>query len=57
MGSIPSLVQWTKGCGVTAATTLIQFLALKLPYAVGVAIKKKKKKRESSQHVESKLKN
>ena len=43
MGSISGLVQWVKGFGVTAAEACIQSLAQELPYAMGVAIKKKKK--------------
>ena len=46
-GSISGFTQWTKGsgvamsCGVVAAAALIQSLAGDLPYAVGVALKKK----------------
>ena len=38
-GFDPRLVQWVKGSGVA----WIQFLAQELPYAVGGAIKRKKK--------------
>ena len=43
-GSITSLVHWVKGSGIAAATAQIHSLAQELPYATGVAIKKKKKK-------------
>ena len=36
---IPSLVQWIKGYGATAAAAWIQSLAQELPYAVDAAIK------------------
>ena len=38
----PSLAQWVKGPNIAAAAARIQSLAGELPYAVGVAIKKKK---------------
>ena len=47
---IPGSAQWVKGSSIAAAAAQvsavpqIKFLAQKLPYAVGVAIKKKKKK-------------
>ena len=44
MGSIPGKVQWVKGYGVGPAVAQIQSLAWELPYAVGMVIKKKKKK-------------
>ena len=51
MGSIPGLAQWVKDpmqlwvwCGPTAAA-LIQPLAWELPYAAGVALESKKKKK------------
>ena len=49
MGSIPSPAQWVKGPDISVAVALVpaaaqsQSLARKLPYAVGVAIKKKPK--------------
>ena len=49
--SLPCLVQWVKGSSLTvpvvwvAAVAWIQSLARELPYAAGVAIKKKKKKK------------
>ena len=42
MGSIPDLVQWVKGSGIATAMAQFQSLAQELPYAVDVAIKKKK---------------
>ena len=50
MGLIPSLVQWVKAPSIAAAAALVTgaaqiwSLAWGLPYAVGVPIKKKKKK-------------
>ena len=41
MGLIPSLVQWVKGSDV-AFVSQIQCLAQEIPYAISVAIKKKK---------------
>ena len=52
MGLVPSLEQWVKESGVAAAVAWvtaparIQSLAWELAYAVGAAIKKKKKKKE-----------
>ena len=53
VGSIPGLNQWVKDpaflwlwCRL-AATALIQPLARKLPYATGVALKKKEKKKKN----------
>ena len=49
VGSAPGLAQQVKGSGVATAASWvtavarIQFLAWELPYAVGAAIKKKKK--------------
>ena len=49
-GSIPGLTQWVKDPVLLwlwlwpAAAALIQPLAWKLPYALGAALKKKKKK-------------
>ena len=51
MGSIPSLAQWAKSSGITAAVgyfaaaAQIQSLAQELPYAVGAAIKFQKTKK------------
>ena len=42
MGSIPSQVQWVKVVTVSAAMVQIQSQARELPYAMGVAIKRKK---------------
>ena len=50
MGSIPGPVKWVKGSGVAeavaevTAVAQIQSLAQELPYAVGMTIKKKKKR-------------
>ena len=41
--SIPSPAQWVKGSGITASAAWIQSLAWELPYAMGVAIKRKKR--------------
>ena len=41
MGLIPGPEQQVKGSGIATATAQIQFLAQKLPYAAGVAIKNK----------------
>ena len=47
MGSIPDPVPWVKGSSIStavapvAAATRIQSLAWELPYAMGVAIRKK----------------
>ena len=43
VGSIPSPAQWVKRSGVAATVAQTQSLAMELPYALGVAIKKKKK--------------
>ena len=40
-GSIPSLAQWVKGCGVAAAGAKIQSPVQELPYDVGAALKLK----------------
>ena len=54
MDLIPSPVHLVKGSGVTAAVVLsynytwIQSLAWELPYAVGAAIKLKKKKKKKT---------
>ena len=57
-GSIPDLAQWVKHlvfarlwCGPAAAAP-IQPLARKLPYAVGVALKRQKKKGNKNQRNE-----
>ena len=41
VNSIPGLVQWVKEFSIAAAAAQIQSLAQELPYAIGVAIKKK----------------
>ena len=41
-GSIPSPAQWVKGSSVASAAAWTQSLAGELPYAMGVALKKKK---------------
>ena len=46
MGLIPSPVQRVKGSGTAAALAWIQYLAQELPYAVGMAKKKKERERE-----------
>ena len=49
-GRVPTVVQWVKGSGFASAVLQVtamawsQSLARELPYAMGVAIKKKKKK-------------
>ena len=42
-GSIPSPAQWVKGSSVASGAAWTQSLAGELPYAMGVALKKKKK--------------
>ena len=46
MGSIPGLVHWVKGFSVAIAAAQIQFPAWELSYAIGVAIKEKRKKKK-----------
>jgi len=46
VGLIPSMAQWDKGSSVAAAGAWIQSLAWELPYAVGVAVKKKEEERK-----------
>ena len=47
---IPSLVQWVKISSNPTAVALIQSLAWELPYAMGVAIKKKERKGEKKKY-------
>ena len=44
MDLIPSPEQWVKGSSIAATVAWIQAIAWKLPYAMGAAIGKKKKK-------------
>lgn len=56
MGPIPGCTQWVKVSGIAkdpvkakvqlTAMAWIQFLDLELPYALGMAIKKRKKRRQ-----------
>ena len=54
-GFDPGLVQWDERVGIAVAMTYVaasaqmQSLAWKLPYAVGMAIKKKKEKEENKE--------
>ena len=48
--SIPGPEQWVKGSNIAAAAAQILSLALELPHAVGVAIKKKRKKKVNSRY-------
>ena len=46
---VPAVAQWVKNptaAARVATEAQVQFLARELPYAVGVTIKKKKKKKE-----------
>ena len=45
MGSIPVLAQWVKGAGIDASCS-VNSLSRELPYAEGVALKRKKKKKK-----------
>ena len=48
MGVIPGPAQWVKGSRVATAAVQIQSLVQELPYAMGAAVKLKKKKRKKS---------
>ena len=56
-GLIPGPVQWFEGSGIAAAVAYIanvaqvRALAQELPYAAGIAIKKKEKKRRGHKRV------
>ena len=45
MSLVTGSVQWVKGLGIVTAVTGIQSLAWEISYTVGVAIKKKKKRK------------